>query len=478
WKEQTPLVYYSYRAESSRSAGRDGFEEVMYQEEMVAPITKWHWLARRPDMIPETIRRSFKVAWTPPYGPTYATWHADYTKEKVRTEVISHKMVDPRMRIRPNPREVERAARMLVEAERPLLMVGDELYKTNSVDKAVQLAEMLGVPVTEPWQVFANFPQAHPQWVGGSAMRTQNPDVVINVGNKLQHFSPSPVIPRSVKFIDMRNDAASIGNIMTTDVPLVADVGHGLDDLMSALEDLMTSTIRKQVAERAERVRAYSERAKQLRPVLTRGPDWDRSPMLSDRLSYEIAQFANRDAIIVDEAGSVGGKQFFDFNPMGGREHIAFYAGHLGGATGKAAGVKMARPNQQVIALAGDGAFIFGPTGLWNMARLGLPVLVVVYNNHAYGGPHNRVISAVPDSRMVQERRYFIDYLGKPDMNMAEIASGFGVDGEQVDSPGQLQEALKRGRRANDSGKPYLIDAQVARTGVGWSEDPWVPQLA
>jgi thiamine pyrophosphate-dependent acetolactate synthase large subunit-like protein len=275
----------------------------------------------------------------------------------------------------------------------------------------------------------------------------------------------------------MRNDAASIGNIMTTDVPLVADVGHGLDDLMSALEDLMTPTIRKQVAERAERVRAYSERAKQLRPVLTRGPDWDRSPMLSDRLSYEIAQFADRDAIIVDEAGSVGGKQFFDFNPMGGREHIAFYAGHLGGATGKAAGVKMARPNQQVIALAGDGAFIFGPTGLWNMARLGLPVLVVVYNNHAYGGPHNRVISAVPDSRMVQERRYYIDYLGKPDMNMAEIASGFGVDGEQVDSPGQLQEALKRGRRANDSGKPYLIDAQVARTGVGWSEDPWVPQL-
>lgn len=477
WKEQTPLVYYSYRNESSRAAGRDGFEEVMYQEEIVAPLTKWHWLARRPDMIPETIRRSFKVAWTPPYGPTYATWHTDYTKEKVRTEVIAHRMVDPRMRIRPNPQEVERAARMLVEAERPLLMVGDELYKTNSAEKAVQLAELLGIPVTEPWQVFANFPQAHPLFVGGSAMRTQNPDVVMNVGNKLQHFSPSPIVPRSVKFIDMRNDAASIGNIMTTDVPLVADVGHGLDDLMAALEDIMTPSIRKKVAERAERVRAYSERAKKLRPVMTKNPDWDRSPMLSDRLTYEIAQFADRDAIIVDESGGTGGKQFFEFNPMGGREHIAFYAGHLGGATGKAAGVKMARPNQQVIALAGDGAFIFGPTGLWNMARLGLPVLVVIYNNHAYGGPHNRVISAVPDSRMVQERRFYCDYLGNPDMNMAAIASGFGVDGEQVESPGQLQEALKRGRRANDNGKPYLIDAQVARTGVGWAEVPWVPQL-
>jgi acetolactate synthase-1/2/3 large subunit len=478
WKEQTPLVYYSYRAESSGAAGRDGFEEVMYQEEIVAPLTKWHWLARRPDMIPETIRRSFKVAWTPPYGPTYATWHADYTKEKVRTEVISHKMVDPRMRIRPNPQEVERAARMLVEAERPMLYVGDELYKTNSVDKAVKLAETLGMVVNQPRQVFANFPQAHHLWDSSrGGIQTHNPDVVMNVGNKLQHFSSSPIVPRSVKFIDMRNDAASIGNIMTTDVPLVADVGHGLDDLMAALEDLMTPSIRKKVAERAERVRAFSDRAKKLRNVMMKNPDWDSSPLLSDRLTYEIAQFADKDAIIVDESGGTGGKQFFEFNPLGGREHIAFYAGHLGGATGKAAGVKMARPNQQVIALSGDGAFIFGPTGLWNMARLGLPVLVVVYNNHAYGGPHNRVVNAVPDSRMAQEKRFFIDYLGKPDMNMAQIASGFGVDGEQVESPGQLQEALKRGRRANDSGKPYLIDAQVSRTGVGWTEDPWVPQL-
>jgi thiamine pyrophosphate-dependent acetolactate synthase large subunit-like protein len=478
WKEQTPLVYYSYRNESSGSAGRDGFEEVMYQEEIVSPITKWHWLARRPDMIPETIRRSFKVAWTPPYGPTYATWHTDYTKEKVRTEVIAHKMVDPRMRIRPNPEEVERAARMLVEAERPMLYVGDELYKTNSVNKAVKLAETLGMVVNQPRQVFANFPQAHHLWDGGrGGIQTHNPDVIINVGNKLQHNRPAPLVPRSVKFIDMRNDAASMGNVITVDVPLVADVGYGVDDLLAAIEDLMTPNLKKKAQGRADNIRVLTDRNRKLREVMMKGPDWDSSPMLSDRLTYEIAQFADKDAIIVDESGGTGGKQFFEFNPMGGREHIAFYAGHLGGATGKAAGVKMARPNQQVIALSGDGAFIFGPTGLWNMARLGLPVLVVVYNNHAYGGPHNRVISAVPDSRMVQEGRFYIDYLGNPDMDMAKIASGFGVDGEQVESPAQLQEALKRGRRANDNGKPYLIDAQVARSGVGWAEEPWVPQL-
>ncbi len=478
WKEQTPLVYYSYRAEPSRAAGRDNFEEVFYQEEIVGPLTKWHWLARRSEMIPETIRRAFKVAWTPPYGPTYATWHSDFTREKVRSEIINHEKVDPRMRVRPNPKEVERAAELLVEARRPLLIVGDELYKTNSVDKAVQLAELLGMPVTQNRQVFANFPEAHPLWVGGRALGTQNPDVVINVGNKLQHGGTRPLVPRHIKFIDMRLDSASMGNVITVEVPLVADVAYGLDDLITAIKSIITPTIKRKAQERSEKVRAFSDRAKKLSSLITKNPDWDGSPLLSDRLTYEIAQFADQDAIIVDESGGTGGKQFFEFNPMGGREHIAYYAAHLGGATGKAAGVKLAKPKQQVIALSGDGAFVFGPTGLWNMARLELPVITVIYNNHAYGGPHNRVISALPhNSRMVQKRQFVFDYLGKPDMNMALIAKGFGVDGEVAESPAQLKQALARAKRATLEGKPYLIDAQVRRTGVAWDEKPWTPSV-
>ena len=360
WKEQTPLVYYSYRNESSRAAGRDAFEEVAYQEEVVAPLTKWHWLARRPEMIPETIRRAFKVAWTPPHGPTYATWHTDYTEEKVRAEIIAHEKVDPRMRVRPNPKEVERAARLLVEAKRPLMMVGDELYKTNSVDKAVQLAELLGMPVSQPRPVFSNFPQAHSLYGGRGAFGPQGADLVINVGNKLQPWGATPAVPRSTQFIDMRIDAASMGNVMTTDVPLVADVAYGLDDLLAALEDVMTPAIRKRVQERSESVRAYTDRARSMSPIMTKSPDWDNSPMESARVTYEVAQFADRDALIVDEAGSVGGMHTFGFDPRGGREHFGFYAGHLGGATGKSAGVKLARPKQQVISLVGDGAFVFG----------------------------------------------------------------------------------------------------------------------
>jgi benzoylformate decarboxylase len=483
FKEQTPLVVYSYRTDQTRRAGRDGFEEVANQEQMVQPITKYTWLARRPDMIPETVRRGFKAAWTPPYGPAYISWHSDYNDERVRTEIIAQELIDPRMRVRPNPDEIERAAKLLVEARMPLMVVGDEIYKAKAVGKAVKLAELLGMPVTQVRQLYANFPETHALWVGNVAGNSLNSlnypkstDVILNVGNKFQHSGPAPIVPRGPKFIDMRIDYASMGNVMVTEVPLVCDVGYGLDDLIAAIEQLLTPALRQKATERALDVRKFGEWAKAARAQVVNNPDWNESPIIADRLTWEVAKFADPDAIIVHEAGSVA-LHSFDFDPNGGRELFFYYGAHLGSGVGTAAGVKLARPNQQVICLVGDGSFIFGPTALWNMARLELPVIVVVYNNHAYGGPHSRVIANVPGGRMVQTGQFVHDYLGSPDMNMAAIAKGFGVDGEVVESPGQLREALARARKATVEGKPYLIDAQVARKGVAWADKPWIPPI-
>ena len=483
FKEQTPLVFYSYRTDQTRRSGRDGFEEVANQEQVVAPLTKYSWLSRRSDMIPETVRRAFKAAWTPPYGPAYASWHADFNHENVRTEIIAQEKIDPRMRVRPNPREVERAAKLLVEAKNPLIIVGDEVYNAKAVDKAVKLAEILGTPVTQVRQIFANFPEVHPLWVGnvpGGRIDTltypKNPDVVINVGNKLMHNSPAPIVPRTAKFIDLRIDSWSMGNVITTEVPLVADVAYGLEDLTAAVEASMTPALKAKTQQQTEETRKFTEQARILRAQISRNPDWNASPLLADRLTYEVAQFADKDAIVVHEAGSIGFHSF-DFNPVGGRELFFYYGAHLGSGVGTAAGVKLARPNQQVICLVGDGSFLFGPTALWNMARLELPVITVVYNNHAYSGPHSRAINNSPSGRMVQTGKFVHDYLGNPDMNMAQIAKGFGVENEVVESPEKLKDALARARRFTQEGKPYLIDAQVRRTGVAWAETPWTPPI-
>src|SRR5207247_982278 len=138
----------------------------------------------------------------------------------------------------------------------------------------------------------------------------------------------------------------------------------------------------------------------------------------ADRVTREIAQFADKDAIIVHEAGSVV-LHGFEFNPDGGRELFFYYGAHLGSGVGTAAGVKLARPKRQVLCLVGDGSFIFGPTALWNMARIYLPVITAVYNNHAYRGPHRRVIDKGPTRRMVRTGHCLHDNPVHPRLNHA-----------------------------------------------------------
>ena len=78
---------------------------------------------------------------------------------------------------------------------------------------------------------------------------------------------------------------------------------------------------------------------------------------------------------------------------------------------------------------------------------------------------------------MVETGQFYLDYIGNPDMNMASIAAGFGVKGEVVENPAQLEQALARARASTVEGKPYLIDVQVARRGIGWTEKPWIPPI-
>src|SRR5258707_12435193 len=171
------------------------------------------------------------------------------------------------MRVRPSADDVQRAAKLLVEARMPLMVVGDEIYKAKAAAKGVKLAEMLGMPVTQVRQLYANFPEGHPLWVGnvpGGGLNSltwpKNIDVVINVGNKFQHNGPNPIVPRGPKFIDMRIDHWSMGNVMLTEVPLVADVAYGLDDMIAAVGPLMTAPIKRKANDVAEDVNKFSTR--------------------------------------------------------------------------------------------------------------------------------------------------------------------------------------------------------------------------
>src|SRR5262249_41827806 len=124
-------------------------------------------------------------------------WPADYKAERVRTEISAQELVDPRMRVRPNPDEIQGAGKLLVEARMPLMVVGDEIYKAKAGGKAVKLAELVGMPVTQVRQLYANFPETHALWVGnlaGNSLHSLNYPKSADVSMSATSFST--IVPR------------------------------------------------------------------------------------------------------------------------------------------------------------------------------------------------------------------------------------------------------------------------------------------
>jgi thiamine pyrophosphate-dependent acetolactate synthase large subunit-like protein len=135
--------------------------------------------------------------------------------------------------------------------------------------------------------------------------------------------------------------------------------------------------------------------------------------------------------------------------------------------------VKLAQPNRQVVALQGDGGFMFAQAEtLWTMARYEVPVIVVIFNNRSYNGPRNRIFQT--RGRQAQAGKDMTCYLGNPDVDFAKVAAGFGVGGEVVTTPQQLRPAIQRAIQTTRDGKPYLIDAVVGRTGLA-ADSTWYP---
>lgn len=482
FKNQDNVVFVAYKRESSLVAGRDVHEEVFDQEMLAEPFTKWRWIAKRAATIPEVVRRAFKLASTPPFGPVYLGWNHDLLLEQARAEIIAQRYYDLPMRVRPSAKDVELAAKWLVESESPVLIVGDEVYKARAIEKAVRLAEMLGMPVTTLESCYANFPEDHPLFLGEYSPRMRFPakqDLVLNVGNRLK-LGPSPAPPliaEGAKFIDLRIDSRHLADVFPTDLALVADVGEGLGDLIAAVEQLLTPALEAKIAARRGAAAAFTARVRKSREAVMRGSEWEGQPILPARLAYELSRALDPDACIVLESAETFG---FEFNPLSGRMRIENTGDHLGWAVGAAAGAKLAMPDRQVACLVGDGSFLFGPQALWTMARNEMPVIVVVFNNRSYNGTKNRAIALAVRNRMAETGRIVHYYLGDPDIDMVKIAEGFGVRGERVDSPGAIRPALERAVAAAREGRPYLIDAHVARSGM-WAENsgkPWYPKLS
>jgi benzoylformate decarboxylase len=480
-KDRTPVVIFTDHMDS-QADGRDGHEDLDDWLDAFKQYTKWRWLVKEGNRIPEWVAHAFKVSSTAPCGPTLVRVPRNVLYQtNLKAEVFSRESLSVPMDITPNPTYVERAAQMLLESKNPILHVGPEVWTSGGRSDVVRLAETLGIPVTQAWSWAADFPTDHPLYLGSyfSPMRFPAPiDLFMNFGARMPDpGSGPPVVPRTAKIIDARVDSRLAGADYPVNVSLVADVKETARALIEALNSMAT---RKRLAtikeERWAATRAFTDKMKQ--SYLTAARDgWDEGPLTWPRLLLTVNEMLDEDAIIVEEVGTEEWiLRSFPFAD-GKKTKIGRTLGRsLCWGMGASIGVKLARPNQQVVSLQGDGGFLFGQSdSLWAMSRYDVPIITIVCNNRSYDEPRNNILMKGGRSR--QENKDMICYLGSPDVEFTHLAAAYGIRGERVGHPAELKPALQRAIAATRGGRPYLLDVLVARTGLA-ADSSWYPHYS
>jgi len=452
-------------------AARPGFD----QKEINRQFTKISWESRKADNLALMLRRAFKVAATEPGGPVYlAMAHHALEARGVKAQILPADRFLIRARVRAESSAVEKAAKLLAEARRPLLVVGDEVWKSGAQADLVAFVEKYGLAVAAGAQGFRNFPVQHPQYLGNFSMDSEfvkrGVDLILCVGARDfggRVIPQSPEVPPAARILRIGVDTASMGRNYPTDVALVSDVKEALADLRAALEG--SRTFASGAAARAQEISALT-RAQTAKSEAAAKANFGRRPIHPDELGAVMARTLDRDAILVTE--NLTGRH--DAFRLGFRDNEQMWVGNtgasLGWGIGASIGAKLAAPNRQVVCSIGDGSVMYSASGFWTQARYSVPVLTVVWNNHNYQtvrfAYHNY------KGRMAANGHYAGMYLGDPNIDFVKLAQSQGVSGEKVESPGEIESALKRGIAATREGRPYLVEVVIARYGGG-AESTW-----
>jgi thiamine pyrophosphate-dependent acetolactate synthase large subunit-like protein len=474
WKDQIPLLV-AVASVDQDALGRDQWQETDHHELMTEPITKWFWQAQSTEAIAETTRRGLKFASTPPCGPVFLSLPTNTLAQHAKTQIWDGSKFNVPMRIRPDKADVEKAARLLIEAKNPLLSIGDEITWCRADKELLELAELLGAPVAGEMSNLGYwskpFPTRHPLFIG-TLLRTMRypgkPDVLLNLGNRWGEIATP-----GTTLISIRLDPNSLARQAPVDLAMVADLKLAIADLTAAIRSMATASRLADIAEqRAARTRTYSAQMTELREAIGRGLA-DSTPISMERLGIELEKHLDRDTCYVADVDS--GKTMDPLMAFGGGDKQYFGTGPnvLGWGMAAGFGVKLARPDVPVVSVVGDGSFLFsGPQPLWSMARYKAPVTVIVLNNHSYNNERNRIWNGA--GRQFEAARDMTCYNGNPDVDFAKTAEAFGVEGETVKESAALADAFAHARAAMVEGRPYLLDIHIKREGLG-AVSQWYP---
>jgi acetolactate synthase-1/2/3 large subunit len=434
------------------------------QIEIMRPAVKDVLRIELTSRIPELVRRAFAVATSGRPGPVLLDvpediCHGlhDFAAEDFVIDEATLKA--PARRVRPDRAEIERAARLIASAKRPLLLVGGGIHLSEAWEALARLAAEQSIPVAHTMSGKGGIACTNPLNVGlfGRYSRIANDmidaaDCLVVIGCKLGEIATKRfTLPAAhVPVIHLEIVAEEIGRSIPAAVSLWGDARAGLEDLAEALSDRS----RAARAARADYVAEVGPRMQQWEAEAAPRLNSRDRPVHMARLCRELNKTLPADAILVADGGFAGHWTglLYDTKEAGRRFVPDRGFASIGYGLPGGIGACLAAPGRPVVAMSGDGGFNMTLGDLESAQRIGCGLTIIVVNNAASG-----YVKALQHTMM--GGRYQSADLNE--MDYAAIARTMGCGGVRVEDPEALSPALQQGMEEKD--RPTIIDVVVTR---------------
>ncbi|MGZ8265669.1 MAG: thiamine pyrophosphate-requiring protein, partial [Burkholderiales bacterium] len=418
-----------------------------------ASITKSVEPVALPEHIVPAMRRAFNALKNGRSGPVMLEIPVDLMTAEF-TGQIDYTPVR-RTRSAADWRDIEDAAKALIDARCPMIIAGQGVLYAQASDELVALAELLDVPVMTTTDGKSGFPEDHALALGsGGIVYTghgrhflHESDVILAIGTSLtRHNITTPVIPAGKRIIHATNDARDLYKANDTAVPILGDAKLVLAQLAEAVRDrlggkapLPASGARASIAKlRNEWLGRWEAKLRSTeRPIC---------PYFV--MSEFMRIIPSEDAIVTHDSGSPRDQLLPFYVAKKPRGYMGWGKSHqLGTGLGLAIGAKVGAPDKFCVNFMGDAAF--GMTGLdfETAARSGIPMTTIVLNNST--------MAIETHAMAYSHEKYGTRDLGG---SYANIAKDLGGWSERVDDPGKVGDAILRARRENENGRAALLE--------------------
>jgi acetolactate synthase-1/2/3 large subunit len=426
--------------------------------EAYASVTKWTEEITLANQVPEIMRRAFSYMKMGRPGPVLVEIPNDAAIEEFPMATINYSPVK-RTVAGANVKDVEAAAKILVQAKCPVIVAGQGVLWAEATVELIELAELLQAPVTTPLEGKSAFPEHHPLSLGTGAGVMPRPvhnflqkaDVVFAVGASLtKHNIVAAPIPAGKTIIHATNDERDLNKHYATDYPLLGDARPVLQQFVEAVKNQLGKKKREANGIAAEIKNARDAWMAEWLPKLTSSE----KPMTPYRVMWEFMNlFDRKDVIVTHDAGSPRNQLVPFYQAPLPRSYLGWGKSHaLGTGLGLIMGAKVAAPEKFCVNFMGDAAF--GMTGLdfETAVRNNIPILTIVLNNN--------FMAAETHSMQASHERYgTMNILG----NYADLAKSLGGWSERVEEPAQIVPALQRAYKTTQDGKAALLEFITSR---------------